>query len=734
MRRLHSFAGLAGGLLVLFMSITGFVLSLQPMLDAATVARSGDVQSVAAIAGEVATSVPGVERLVRSASGQLVAYAQADGTRTAVIVDPASGTVVSDYQPSAFFSFMTELHRSFMLGMTGHGAAGIGALVIFGLAVSGIFLLVSKMGGWRKLFAASRGTGSQRLHTDLARIAVLGLTLTALTGTYMSAVAFELVPESSSDVFTFPPSSEGTMALPVAELEGLANVQLTDLRELVYPAAGDVADVFTLTTAQGQSFVDQTTGAVLSFTPNSVWQQVYETIYMLHTGQGAWPIALVVGLAALAVPVLALTGGLIWWARRRAAPAQIKGASWRDADTVILVGSEAGSTWGFARTLQQALVTNGHQVHLAAMNALRRSYPKAARLIVLAATYGDGAAPDSAKQFLGKLKQLRSTPAYTVLGFGDQSFAKFCGYAALVDQAMAAKGLKAMLPIYGIDRQSSGDFAAWGALLGEKLGEGLALTHVPTLPRTTRLVLDERTVYGMEVQAPVVRLRFVPPATEKTGPFGWFAPRLPQFEAGDLVGIVPPGSTMPRYYSLASGAEDGVLEICVRKQPGGLCSEYLHALMPGEAVELFVRANPDFRPSRGKRPVILIGAGAGVAPLAGFVRHNRGQRPVHLFFGARHPNSDFLYREELEEALGDGRLASLSTAFSRVMGGGYVQARIAEQAEEIRRLVQEGAQIMVCGGRDMARSVRETIDTCLVPLGMSVDALKQNGRYLEDAY
>ncbi len=237
MRRLHSFAGLAGGLLVLFMSITGFVLSLQPMLDAATVARSADVQSVAAIASEVATSVPGVERLVRSASGQLVAYAQADGTRTAVIVDPTSGAVVSDYQPSAFFSFVTELHRSFLLGMTGHGAAGIGALVILGLAVSGIFLLVSKMGGWRKLFAASRGTGSQRLHTDLARIAVLGLMLTALTGTYMSAVAFELVPESSSDAFTFPPSSEGTMALPVAELEGLANVQLTDLRELVYPAA-----------------------------------------------------------------------------------------------------------------------------------------------------------------------------------------------------------------------------------------------------------------------------------------------------------------------------------------------------------------------------------------------------------------------------------------------------------------------------------------------------------------
>jgi sulfite reductase (NADPH) flavoprotein alpha-component len=317
-----------------------------------------------------------------------------------------------------------------------------------------------------------------------------------------------------------------------------------------------------------------------------------------------------------------------------------------------------------------------------------------------------------------------------VLGFGDASFAHFCGYAADVDTALQAKGLHGLLPLYGVDRQSAGHFAAWGSLLGEQLGMPLTLSHVPVLPPTRKLVLAERSVYGMEVQAPVAVLRFVAPKAN----VGWFGGRLPRFEVGDLVGIVPPGSDVPRYYSLASASQDGVLEICVRKQSGGLCSEFLHALSPGDAIEGFIRTNPDFRPDRGHRPLILIGAGAGVAPLAGFVRHNRNRRPVHLFFGARDPASDFLYRDDLQTALGDGRLASLNTSFSRIMGGGYVQARLLEEAETLRHLVQQGAQIMVCGGREMAGGVREAIDACLAPLGLSTDGLKQKGLYLEDAY
>ena len=724
MRRFHSLAGLAGGLLVIFMAATGFVLSLQPITDALTTIPAGGGLSVAVVADRVAQHLPGVERLVHSASGQLVAYTLDNGIRSAVLVDPETGAASGAYTPSAFFSFMTDLHRSFLLGGLGRGMAGVSALAMLALAVSGMLLLVAKTGGWRKLFVSSRGTGSQRLHTDLARVGTLALLLTALTGAYMSAVYFELLPESATQAFSLSPAGTGAAIAPIASLPALAGIPLSDLRELSFPALGDATDVFTVTTRAGQGFVDQGTGAMLAFTPNDAWQQTYEFIYLLHTGQGVPVVALLVGLGALAVPLLAITGTLIWWRRRRSTPGIIGNAPWREADIVILVGSEAGSTWGFTSTLQHALTQHGQRIHVAAMNDLRRAYPRATRLIVLAATYGDGAPPASARQFLSKLQHFASAPRFAVLGFGDQSFARFCGFAAEVDAALEAKGLHRLIPFNRVDRQSAGHFAAWGGQLGRQLGLPLALRHSPRMPPTRKLVLAERILYGMEVQAPVVVLRFRAPLRD----------RLPRFDVGDLVGVVPPGGDVPRYYSLASASRDGMLEICVRKQSGGLCSEFLHSLSVGDKIDSFIRANPYFRPSRGRRPLVLIGAGAGVAPLAGFVHHNRSRRPIHLFFGGRDPASDFLYRDDLHTALRDGRLASLNTRFSRVMGGGYVQDLLRDEAETLRRLVQQGAQIMVCGGRDMAMGVRGAIDVCLAPLGLSADGLKQKGLYLEDAY
>ena len=69
-----------------------------------------------------------------------------------------------------------------------------------------------------------------------------------------------------------------------------------------------------------------------------------------------------------------------------------------------------------------------------------------------------------------------------------------------------------------------------------------------------------------------------------------------------------------------------------------------------------------------------------------------------------------------------------------MVGGGYVQQRLVAEAGAVRELVRQGAQIMVCGGRDMASGVRQAIDQCLAPLGLSTDSLKQKGLYLEDAY
>ena len=63
-----------------------------------------------------------------------------------------------------------------------------------------------------------------------------------------------------------------------------------------------------------------------------------------------------------------------------------------------------------------------------------------------------------------------------------------------------------------------------------------------------------------------------------------------------------------------------------------------------------------------------------------------------------------------------------------------MQDRLRCDAEAIHLLIAEGAQVMVCGGRDMARGVRAALSDIIAPLGLSLEALKAGGRYAEDSY
>ena len=73
---------------------------------------------------------------------------------------------------------------------------------------------------------------------------------------------------------------------------------------------------------------------------------------------------------------------------------------------------------------------------------------------------------------------------------------------------------------------------------------------------------------------------------------------------------------------------------------------------------------------------------------------------MHLYFGGRDPARDFYFGPEIQRWLGEGRLTTLQTVFSRVPdGGGYVQDALRRDAERLRHWVTQGAIVRVCGGR-----------------------------------
>lgn len=88
----------------------------------------------------------------------------------------------------------------------------------------------------------------------------------------------------------------------------------------------------------------------------------------------------------------------------------------------------------------------------------------------------------------------------------------------------------------------------------------------------------------------------------------------------------------------------------------------------------------------------------------------------------------------MKQLVEEGRLRTLNTAFSRSAPRAYVQDRLLADARRLRELVVRGAQVMVCGGRQMAEGVASAWEKILVGSELSVAQLRMQGRYVEDVY
>ncbi|WP_193352860.1 PepSY domain-containing protein [Alicycliphilus denitrificans] len=731
-KSVHRWLGLTLGTLAMVLGLSGALLAIDPLQQAWQAPAAAPGLPVATLVQRVQAGMPGVEEIRRLPSGAIAAFGFSGEQAQALYVDPADGRLLGPYQPSSMPRWVKNLHRALLLGDAGRWAAAGAALAMAVLSVSGLVLLLRRMGGWRQLAGRVRGTLAQRLHVLAGRVVLAGLCLSSVTALLMSASTLGLVAPGAEPEPEVASTAVSAAPLPAGKLPLLQDLRTGDLRRLNLPDATDPTDTWQVTTVQGQGWMDRYSGQTLAWQEATAAQRIDDWARVLHTGESAWPWAVVLGLSGLSVLLFWATGVLIWWQERQGAVRIADNCTLPQADVLVFVASEGGSTWGFAQALHGALVRAGHRVHSTGLEHFQTT-PATRQVFILAATYGEGQPPAHARHALQRIAaQAAGAVPVTVLGFGDRQYPSFCAFAQAIEQTLRARGWPALLPLECIHQQSSQQFARWGGALAQALGEPLAIDYRPRLPPTTALTLVSRRDYPGQDGRPTAILRF-----------SW--PRLPwherlrghglaRFAAGDLVGIVAPGSAVPRYYSLASGSADGFLEICVRQWPGGLCSSHLLGLKPGDGTQAFIRSNPGFALQDRPRSALLIGAGTGVAPLAGFIRSNDGRTAMHLYFGARDPARDYYFEPEIQRWRDEQRLASVQTAFSRVPGGGYVQDVLRRDRERLRALLAGGAIVRVCGSRPMAQAVAQVLDDILGTLGLSVRELKVKGRYAEDLF
>ena len=236
-----------------------------------------------------------------------------------------------------------------------------------------------------------------------------------------------------------------------------------------------------------------------------------------------------------------------------------------------------------------------------------------------------------------------------------------------------------------------------------------------------------------------------------------FAAHPEKLTADQLTGLLRP---LPgRLYSVASSlkAHAGEAHLTVgavrwnshgRNRHGVASTFFADRRKVGDTARIYIKPNRHYAlPADGATPIVMIGAGTGVAPYRGFVEEraeNGDTGKSWLFFGERNFSYDFLYQLEWQEHLAAGTLSRIDVAFSRDQPEKiYVQHRLWERRDELLQWIEEGAHIYVCGDeKGMAKDVDATLVRILAETAKGdeeagrtkLKELTKAGRYQRDVY
>ena len=499
----------------------------------------------------------------------------------------------------------------------------------------------------------------------------------------------------------------------------------------------------------------------------------------------------------LTSPLFFITGWLLYLDRRRKkrqvkqARQGFSGVS-RDASSWLIgFASQSGFAeqlaWQTAGQLQAA----GLPVRVQPLAAVsEEDLQQASNALFVVSTFGDGEAPDSARGFerkiLGHPLSLNALK-YSVLALGDRQYPHFCGFAIRIQQWLAERGAQSLFSPVHVDSGDPEALHHWQVQLSQLTGavpgahwqapsyNNWTLAHrqllnpgssgsgvyllglsapdtgytwqagdlVEVMPRQSAWAIDH-VLDGLGLSADtLVQLD----GLQETLAQALASRQLPE-NRGHLVGLHAQAlvdALIPlnmREYSIASIPQDGVLQLIVRQERHpdgslGLGSGWLTEHAPlGAAISLRIRRNSGFHLPAEPCPLILLGNGTGLAGLRSLLkaRIQQGQQPNWLVFGERNAAHDFYCREELQGWLASGALTRLDLAFSRDQPQKiYVQDRLRESADELRRWLADGAAIYICGSLN---GMASGVDEALVDLlgAEAVQRLIEQGRYRRDVY
>ena len=351
-RRLHLIVGLAVGLIVAAVGLSGSVLTFREEIEHAlyrpTVAPQSSSVSLQTAYAKALSVEPDKRRVsiivlpdkpeaplefVLSKRG---ARNLKDADQLSLYANPFTGDVISQrLRNESFIAKLRDLHFALFAGTTGLQVNGWAALALVFISLTGLVLwFQTKARG--KVFAVNWSASWKRVTWDLHRlvgvVALIGLVLVALTGAYYPfrdtvqkwlTSAGPLPPRGSPTVAAQP----GAQPLDADAIADKARSALPDARLVVLRPPTSPTQSWAATFHRGwdsgessdsgpTAYFDPYTGAMLRLDDARAMNfsgRLLKTIEPLHFGKlGGWPHKLLWALLGLTPGLLLVSGFLMW--------------------------------------------------------------------------------------------------------------------------------------------------------------------------------------------------------------------------------------------------------------------------------------------------------------------------------------------------------------------------------------------------------------------------------------
>ncbi|PUB35431.1 sulfite reductase (NADPH) flavoprotein alpha-component [Elizabethkingia sp. YR214] len=646
-----------------------------------------------------------------------------DGKEVKAYINPKTGKILGKpVEKSEFINWITSLHRSLFLKETGRFTVGVISFLLMLISISGSILIIKRQQGVKHFFdKIKKDFFSQYFHVVSGRLLLIPVLVIAITGTYLFMIRFEFIPKGKNENVAIKKSNDESEK-KLADFPIFKETKFSSVKKIEFPFIEDEPEeYFVLKLKDREISVNQINGNIVKEEKYPL-TTIYDNLSLsLHTGRGSVTWAIILGLASLNILMFIYSGFVITFKRTRNKIRNKYKAE--DAEIVILVGSENGSTLGFASHIHSQFNSAGKKSFLAELNQYK-AFPKAQHILIFTSTYGLGDAPTNAKHFknlLAKFPQNQKVK-YSVVGFGSKAYEDFCGYAVEIDKLLSEQNwAEPQLALHTVNDRSTTEFAEWAKQWSYETM--IPLASAPSLYNQKTPPLKPMKVVGKsEIVEEVTTFKIL----LKPG-------RTLSFKSGDLLAIYPDSDHKERFYSI--GKVDGAIQLVVKLYENGLGSGFLYKLKEGQEIKARIVKNSEFHFPKKANKVAMIANGTGIAPFLGMIEENSKETEARLYCGFRRSSKlTKSYEDFAAENIQKGKLAKLNLAYSREEQSQYVMDLVKRDAAFFMDLLAQGGYIMICGALKMQHDLEDLLRDLCAQQNKNYEDYKANGQILTDCY